>query len=41
MQAGQFIVEYCGEIINDQEAVKRSEDYRMEGEDGSLTVLLK
>jgi SET domain-containing protein len=31
MQAGQFIIEYCGEVISWKEAKKRSQVYENQG----------
>eukprot|EP00850_Spirogloea_muscicola_P020013 SM000205S06220 [mRNA] locus=s205:135454:140322:+ [translate_table: standard] len=32
IKAGQFMLEYCGEVITDKEAIRRSEAYAAEGE---------
>lgn len=32
MQAGQFIIEYCGEVISWKEAKQRSQAYETQGE---------
>lgn len=32
MQAGQFIIEYCGEVISWKEAKQRSQAYEIQGD---------
>lgn len=39
LQAGQFIIEYCGEVISWKEARRRSQAYEAEGKGQVYSIL--